>query len=100
MTGCPEFENAGTASLGPARLARPTDTYVKIKGADLSLRASPKREETVDFLLRARETSPRPKPSSGLLSGVKADSGRFKHLGDGYQASHRAAKWPWRTHLE
>ena len=77
----PNSRNAGTASLGqldgPWRV---DETYVKIKGRWTYLyRAVDKEEERVDFLLHAPSgTSPRPKPSSGLLSGVRADH-RLNH---------------------
>src|SRR6185437_14285039 len=71
----PNSRNAGTASLGqldgPGASTRPTS---KSKDAGpISTVPSTKREEPSTSCCAPSETSPRPKPSSSLLSGVRAD---------------------------
>ena len=71
----PNSRNAGTASLGqldgPGASTRPTS---KSKDAGpISTVPSTKREEPSTSCCAPSGTSPRPKPSSGLLSGVRAD---------------------------
>src|SRR3984957_6547970 len=71
----PNSRNAGTASLGqldgPGASTRPTS---KSKDAGpISTVPSTKREESSTSCCAPSGTSPRPKPSSGLLSGVRAD---------------------------
>ena len=72
----PELEKRWNRFARPAgRSWRVDETYVKIKGRWTYLYPAVDKEgRTVDFPLRAQSgTSPRPKPSSGLLSGVRAD---------------------------
>src|SRR3984885_6506432 len=89
----PNSRNAGTASLGqlagPGAATRPTSKSED--AGPISTVTSTKREKPSTSCCAPSGTSPRPRPSSGLLSGV---SGRlpFKITLDGYQASHRAAK--------
>ena len=95
----PNSRNAGTASLGqldgPGASTRPTS---KSKDAGpISTVPSTKREEPSTSCCAPSGTSPRPKPSSGLLSGVRADC---PYTLDGYQVSHRAAKEALDEHPE
>src|SRR5580692_8467013 len=97
----PNSRNAGTASLGqldgPGASTRPTS---KSKDAGpISTVPSTKREEPSTSCCAPSGTSPRPKPSSGLLFRRQ---GRLplKITLDGYQASHRAAKEALDEHPE
>src|SRR5580658_6500294 len=92
----PEFEKPGTASLGqldgPGASTRPTS---KSKDAGpISTVPSTKREEPSTSCCAPSGTSPRPKPSSGLLSGVRADC-RLKSRSTAIRPHIAQPKRPW-----
>ena len=71
----PEFEKRWNRFARPVGKSwRVDETYVKIKGRWTYLyRAVDKEGKTVDVLLRASETSPRPRCFSDGLSGARGD---------------------------
>src|SRR3984957_13681175 len=92
----PNSRNVGTASLGqldgPGASTRPTS---KSKDAGpISTVPSTKREEPSTSCCAPSGTSPRPKPSSGLLSGVRADC-RLKSRSTVIRPHIAQPKRPW-----
>ena len=91
----PEFEKRWNRFARPAgRSWRVDETYVKIKGRWTYLYRAVDEGRIVDFLLRAKRTSPRPKPSSGLPSGVRADY-RLKSRSTVIRPHIARPKRPW-----
>ena len=92
----PNSRNVGTASLGqldgPGASTRPTS---KSKDAGpISTVPSTKREEPSTSCCAPSGTSPRPRPSSGLLSGVRADC-RLKSRSTVIRPHIAQPKRPW-----
>ena len=92
----PNSRNAGTASLGqldgPGASTRPTS---KSKAAGpISTVPSTKREEPSTSCCAPSGTSPPPKPSSGLLSGVRTDY-RLKSRSTAIGPHIAQPKRPW-----
>ena len=82
-------------------LARRRDLRQNQRTLDLSLPCRRQRGKNASTSCCAPSgTSPRPRPSSGLLSGVRDDCTPLKVTLDGYQASHRAAKEALDRHPE
>ena len=78
-------------------LARRRDLYVQLKGRWTYLyRAVDKEEEPSTSCCAPSGTSPRPKPSSGLLSGVRADC-RQNHARRLSGLTSRSKRGPGRT---
>jgi hypothetical protein len=96
----PEFEkrwNRFARSAG--RCWRVDETYVKIKGRWTYLcRAVDKGGKTVDFLLRAKRDFAAPRPSSGLLSGVRDDC-RLKSRSTAIRPHIAQPKRPWTKNI-
>ena len=92
----PEFEKRWNRFARPAgRSWRVDETYVKIKGRWAYLyRAVDKEGKTVDFLFAPSGTSPRPRPSSGLLSGARGDC-RLKSRSTVIRPHIAQPKRPW-----
>src|ERR1700730_5924197 len=92
----PEFEKRWNRFARPAgRSWRVDETYVKIKDAGpISTVPSTKREEPSTSCCAPSGTSPRPKPSSGLLSGVRADY-RLKSRSTVIRPHIAQPKRPW-----
>jgi DDE domain len=92
----PEFEKRWNRFARQAgRSWRVDETYAKIKGRWTYLyRAVDKREEPSTSCCAPSGTSPRPKPSSGLLSGVRADC-RLKSRSTVIRPHIARPKRPW-----
>ena len=98
----PNSRNAGNrfCSASWTVLARRRDLRQNQRTLDLALyRAVDKEEEPSTSCCAPSATSPRPKPSSGLLSGVRADC-RLKSRSTVIRPHIAQPKRPWTKHPE